>query len=61
MLSFLSSFKHINSTITVPGQTSSTMLNKGGISGDPYYAPHFRGNAFKVSPLKLIVFGGLPV
>ena len=35
-------------------RTSRTMLNNGGESGHPCLVPDLRGNAFSVSPLKIM-------
>ena len=40
-------------------KTSSTMLNKSGKSGHPFLVTDFRGKAFKVSPLSLMLAVGL--
>ena len=34
-------------------QTSSTMLNKGGVSYNPYQGPYFKRDAAQASPLKV--------
>ena len=35
-------------------KTSKTMLNSSGESGHPCLAPDFRGNAFNLSPLRIM-------
>ena len=40
-------------------RTSITMLNNGGESGHPRLVPDLRGNAFSVSPLKIMFAVGL--
>ena len=41
-------------------RTCSTMLNKSGESGHPCLVPDLRGNAFKFSPLSMMLAMGLP-
>ena len=40
-------------------RTSKTMLNNGGESGYPCLVPYLRGNAFSLSPLRIILAVGL--
>ena len=40
-------------------KTFKTMLNSSGESGHPYLVPDFRGNAFNVSPLRIMFAVGL--
>ena len=40
-------------------ETSKTMLNNSGESGQPYLAPDLRGNAFSFSPLRMMFAVGL--
>ena len=40
-------------------KTSKIMLNSSGESGHPCLVPDFRGNAFSLSPLRIIFAVGL--
>ena len=40
-------------------ESSKTMLNSSGESGQPCLVPDFRGNAFNFSPLKIMFAVGL--
>ena len=52
------SFVYFSSLIAV-SKTSKTMLNHSGESGHPCFVPDFRGNAFSVSPLRIMLAVGL--
>jgi len=47
------------SSLIAAAKTSKTMLNSSGDSGHPCLVPHFRGNAFNFSPLRLMFAVGL--
>ena len=47
------------SALIAVGKTSKTMSNSSGESGYPCLVPHFRGNAFKFSPLRIMFAVGL--
>ena len=40
-------------------KTSKTMLKSSGESGHPCFVPDFRGNAFNISPLRVMLAVGL--
>ena len=47
------------SALIAVAKTSKTMFNSGGKSGHPCLIPDFRGNAFSVSPLRIMFAVGL--
>ena len=47
------------SAMIAVAQTSRTVLNSSGESGHPCLFPDFRGNAFNLSPLKIMFVVGL--
>ena len=63
--SFISSFPvwipfiYFSALIAV-AKTSKTMLNSNDEKGHPCLIPDFRGNAFNVSPLRIMFAVGLP-
>ena len=47
------------SALIAVAKTSITMLNSSGESGHTCFVPDFRGNAFNVSPLRIMFAVGL--
>ena len=47
------------SALTAMAKTSKTMLKSSGESVHPCLAPDFRGNAFNISPLRIMFAVGL--
>ena len=47
------------SSLIAMTRTFKTMLNKSGKSGHPYLVPDLGGNAFRFSPLRMILAVGL--
>ena len=47
------------SALIAVANTSNTMLGSSGESGHPCLIPDFRGNAFKFSPLRVMLAVGL--
>ena len=48
------------SALIAVAKTSKTMLNSNDEKGHPCLIPDFRGNAFNVSPLRIMFAVGLP-
>ena len=47
------------SALIAVAKTPKTMLNSSAESGPPFLVPHFRGNAFNFSPLRIMFAVGL--
>ena len=47
------------SVVTAMAKISKTMLNSSGETGHPCLVPDFRGNAFNLSPLRIMFAVGL--
>ena len=47
------------SSLIVVAKTSKTMLNSSGENGHPCLVPDFKGNAFNISPLRIMFAVGL--
>ena len=59
LLLFQSGFLLFLSLLIAVAKTSTTMLNSSGESGHLCLVPDFRGNAFNLSPLRIMFAVGL--